>query len=64
MVRQVTASVRWEESMRCLLGQGCRCFLELGPGTALSGFMRRIDRNVEVLNVADMPSLEKTMRAL
>jgi [acyl-carrier-protein] S-malonyltransferase len=63
MVQQVTSPVRWEESMRHLVQQGCRCFLELGPGTALSGFIRRIDRTVEILNVADVASLENTIRA-
>jgi [acyl-carrier-protein] S-malonyltransferase len=44
LVRQVTSSVRWEESMRYLLGQGFTRFIELGPGNALSGFMKRIDK--------------------
>src|SRR6185369_7718776 len=38
LVEQVTSSVRWEESMRYLLGQGFTRFIELGPGTALTGF--------------------------
>jgi len=37
LVEQVTASVRWEESMRYLLAQGFTRFIELGPGAALSG---------------------------
>jgi [acyl-carrier-protein] S-malonyltransferase len=64
LVEQVTASVRWEESMRYLLAQGFSRFIELGPGTALSGFMKRIDKNALVLNVADVPSLEATVKAL
>src|SRR6266700_274631 len=64
LVRQVTASVRWEESMRYLLAQGFTRFIELGPGTALSGFMKRIDKNVPMLNVADAASLENTVRSL
>ena len=43
LVEQVTSSVRWEESMRYLLSQGFTRFIELGPGKALSGFMKRID---------------------
>src|SRR5213594_1521620 len=57
LVRQVTASVRWEESMRYLIAQGFTQFIELGPGTALSGFMKRIDKNAQMLNVADVASL-------
>jgi [acyl-carrier-protein] S-malonyltransferase len=64
LVEQVTSSVRWEDSMRYLLAQGFSRFIELGPGTALSGFMKRIDRNATVLNVADVASLEVTVKAL
>jgi len=64
LVEQVTASVLWEQSMRTLLAQGFTRFIELGPGTALSGFMKRIDRNVQMLNVADVPSLEATTKVL
>ena len=64
LVEQVTSSVCWEESMRALLAQGYTRFIELGPGTALSGFMKRIDKNVQMLNVADVASLEATVKAL
>jgi len=64
LVEQVTNSVRWEESMRYLLGQGFTRFIELGPGTALSGFMKRIDRNAQTLHVADVGSLEATVKSL
>ena len=64
LVEQVTSSVRWEESMRYLLSQGFTRFIELGPGTALSGFMKRIDKNAQMLNVADVASLEATVKAL
>lgn len=64
LVEQVTSPVRWEESMRFLLAQGFTRFIELGPGTALSGFMKRIDKTAEMLNVADLASLESTAKAL
>ena len=64
LVEQVTSSVRWEDSMRYLLAQGFTRFIELGPGTALSGFMKRIDKNVQMLNVADPASLETTVQAI
>ena len=64
LVEQVTASVLWEKSMRCLLAQGFTRFIELGPGTALSGFMKRIDKSAQMLNVADAASLEATVKAL
>jgi len=64
LVEQVCAPVLWENSMQWLLGQGFTRFIELGPGAALSGFMRRIDRNVQILNVADVASLEATVKAI
>lgn len=64
LVEQVTASVRWEESIRHLLAQGFTRFIELGPGTALSGFMKRIDKSAQMLNVSDVASLEATAKAL
>jgi [acyl-carrier-protein] S-malonyltransferase len=64
MVEQVTSSVRWEDSMRHLLAQGFTRFIELGPGKALSGFMKRIDPTVHMWNVADVLSLEATVQAL
>ena len=64
LVEQVCAPVRWESSMRHLLAQGYTRFIELGPGTALSGFMKRIDKTARMLNVADVASLETTAKAL
>ena len=61
LVEQVTSSVRWEESMRYLLSLGFTRFIELGPGTALSGFMKRINTEAQMLNVADAASLEATV---
>ena len=64
LVEQVTSSVRWEDSVRLLISQGFTRFIELGPGNALTGFMRRIDRGMEIYNIADCASLEKTAAAL
>jgi [acyl-carrier-protein] S-malonyltransferase len=64
LVEQVTSSVRWEESMRHLLAEGFTRFIELGPGTALSGFMKRIDKDAIMLNVADADSLDVTVKSL
>jgi len=64
LVEQVTASVRWEACMRFLLAEGFTRFIELGPGTALSGFMKRIDKTAQVLAVSDAASLDATSQAL
>lgn len=64
MVEQVTSSVKWEACIRAMIAEGVTRFIELGPGMALTGFMRRIDRVIEVLNVGDNDSLVKTAQAL
>jgi len=64
LVRQVTVSVRWEESMRYLIAQGFTQFIELGPGTALSGFMKRINKDARLFNVADVTSLDATVKEI
>jgi [acyl-carrier-protein] S-malonyltransferase len=64
LVEQVTAPVRWEDSMRHLLAHGFTRFIELGPGKALSGFMRRIEPGAPMWHVADAASLAATVKAL
>jgi [acyl-carrier-protein] S-malonyltransferase len=46
LIRQVISPVRWEDSMRWLLGSGCSTFYEVGPGRVLRGLMKRIDRKI------------------
>jgi len=64
LVRQLTSTVRWEASIRYLLGQGFTRFIELGPGTALSGFMKRIDKSAQVFSVSNPETLETTAKAI
>jgi [acyl-carrier-protein] S-malonyltransferase len=64
LIRQVTGSVRWSDSMQWLIGQGFTRFIELGPGTVLTGLMKRINQDVQILNVADAASLETTGKEL
>ena len=61
LVEQVVSSVRWEASMRYLLRQGFTRFIELGPGSALSGFMKRIDKSAHLSNINDGETLEKAV---
>jgi [acyl-carrier-protein] S-malonyltransferase len=64
LVRQVTGSVKWDQSMRLLIAQGVETFVEVGPGKVLCGLMRQIDRGKTCLNVGDEASLQKTMEQL
>lgn len=61
LVRQVASPVRWEDSVRCMIADGVRRFVEVGPGTALIGFVRKIDAGAVTANVQDLPSLEKLL---
>ena len=64
LIKQVSNSVRWEDSIRRMLSDGVDTFVEIGPGKALSGFIRKITKDARVYNVEDMASLEKTLAGL
>lgn len=64
LVRQVTAPVRWLESMEALIEKGVDTFVEVGPGKVLTGLMRQISREVNCFNVEDAASLKSTAAAL
>ncbi len=64
LVRQVSSAVRWQESVERLVALGATTFVELGPGTVLSGLIRKIAKEATVLSVSDPESLEKTCTAL
>lgn len=53
LVRQVVSPVRWEDSMRYLLGNGFSQFYEIGPGRVLKGLLKRIDRGANCENVGN-----------
>jgi [acyl-carrier-protein] S-malonyltransferase len=61
LIRQVTAAVRWEESMRLLIDEGVSTFVEVGPGRVLVGLLRQIERSVGAANVEDEKSLSITI---
>jgi [acyl-carrier-protein] S-malonyltransferase len=60
LVRQVASPVRWSESVRRLLDEGVTRFVELGPGKVLSGLIKQIQPEAQILNVEDAASLEAT----
>jgi [acyl-carrier-protein] S-malonyltransferase len=64
LVRQVSGTVRWQESVERLVREGVDTFVEVGPGTVLSGLIKKIDRGVRSLGVEDPASLEATAAAL
>jgi len=64
LIDQVTSPVLWEDSVRNLAAQGVDIFVEVGPGKVLGGLIKKIDKNVRILNVEDPVSLENTLALL
>ena len=64
LAKQVSNSIRWEDCIRYMISQGVDTFLELGPGKALSGFMKKIDNTVNTYNVEDLATLENVLGLL
>ena len=56
--KQVSSSVKWQQTIERMLADGVDTFIEIGPGKTLSGFMRKINRDVKVLNVEKVEDLE------
>lgn len=61
LIKQVRSSVRWEDTIKTMVKNGVDTFVEIGPGKALSGFVKRVDRKVNIINVEDIKSLEKAI---
>ncbi len=64
LIKQVSSSVLWEDSINRMLKDGIDTFVEIGPGKVLSGFIKKINKEVTTLNVEDIDSLNKTMEQL
>jgi len=62
--KQVSSSVRWQQSVEAMLADGVDTFIEIGPGKTLAGFMRKIDRTVKVLNIEKLEDVDKAVEAL
>jgi len=57
LVQQLTAPVRWTESVQWMIGQGVDTFVEVGPGKVLTGLVRRTDRSVRRVNIGDVAGI-------
>ena len=62
--KQVMSPVYFEKSIRYMIDQGVDTIIEVGPGKVLSGFVRKIDRSIQLYQIEDMESLKKTVKAL
>lgn len=59
LVQQITSPVRWQQSVEEMIRQGVDTFVEIGPGRTLSGFLRKINRDVKVYQVSTWEDIEK-----
>ena len=61
LIRQISRPLLWEDSVRAIAQSGIQKFVEVGPGKVLSGLIRRIAPDTDMLNAEDMKSLELTL---
>lgn len=58
LVEQVYSPVLWEDSVRFLINEGVDTFIEIGPGNVLTGLIKKIDKNVRLINISSLESIE------
>ena len=61
---QVSSSVMWEQSVRRMIAEGVDIFVEIGPGKTLSGFMRKIDRSVNMFKIGSMEEMHTVVEKI
>jgi len=59
LIDQITSRVRWKESVNYMIKKGVRSFLEIGPGKVLSGLVKKIDKEVKILNINLMEDIKE-----
>ncbi|MEG0214607.1 MAG: ACP S-malonyltransferase [Hungatella sp.] len=62
--QQVSSSVRWQQSVETMLADGVDTFIEIGPGKTLSGFMKKISRDVTVLNIEKLEDIDRIVEVI
>lgn len=62
--KQISSSVRWQQSVEKMIAQGVDTFVEIGPGKTLAGFMKKIDKTMTVYNIEKLEDVDKVCQAL
>ena len=62
--KQVSSSVCWQQSVENMIADGVDTFIEIGPGKTLTGFMRKINKDVKVMNIENIKDLDAVCQAL
>lgn len=64
LMTQVSHSVCWQQSMENMIQEGVDTFIEIGPGKTLSGFARKISKDITCLNIDKLEDLEKVLTSV
>ena len=64
LCQQVSGSVRWQQCVEKMIEKGVDTFYEIGPGTTLNGLIKKIDKNVKVINVNTLASIEEIVESM
>lgn len=64
LAKHVISSVRFSDSINCMIQNGVDTFVEIGPGKVLTGFVKKVDKEVNCININDVESLEKAIECL
>ena len=62
--KQVSHSVCWQQSVEKMIADGVDTFIEIGPGKTLTGFMRKINKDVKVMNIDKLADMDKVLEEL
>ena len=64
LAKQISSPVRWQQSVEQMIKDGADCFIEIGPGKTLAGFIRRISKEARIFNISKTEELENVCREL
>jgi [acyl-carrier-protein] S-malonyltransferase len=64
LIKQISSPLFWEDSIKNMVSDGYDTFIEIGPGKVLSGLVKRIAKDAQVLHVEDQRSMSDTLSAL
>ena len=64
LAEQICSPVRWQQSVEKMMADGADCFIEIGPGKTLSGFMKRINKEVKTYNIGTVEEMEQVLSAV
>ena len=64
LAAQICSPVKWQQSVEKMIADGVDCFIEIGPGKTLAGFMKRINKEAKVFNVGTIEEMDKVLEEL